>query len=945
MKYQPQQIQIRDGASALPTNRKTSTHREMERRAARLEATVGTDRHYDEGFAVRESDMNANAELVDMMEYTLRPHAGRVPGVETVLGHGAKLVEKTQEGEALRALYNPRTLFGGVSGRMVIGWILEVEGTPFILSLYSAAKTNEQETNDYTDALAAFLKRHTVGALYTGPFSRLVRSKEHAMDLKDAGRKAGTTIHAYGRYPADLTTESGREIFDRMVDEAVWDYNLTVERLTRGSHALLMEGQYPKSEDALPALGYTFKETAPGARKVDRTPIPDLTKLDLVRDLLTWGASDLTDLQIAERLASKHGWGSGALRAKLDDPTATVMDARYPATAVRQLWKHIDLFETGKYIYEARIPVSEEKVRADVAEHAVKIGMEAIVSVELDFHHEMLPDGRWVDPAVIRLCREKRERLEKAAPQGRAASADGERKPLAGLAEWIDGKTQYKLSARHSSFYLLTARDASLSTTKRDKRAGWTEDGHEVVAKISPADLHQTLGEAIVDNLDSLGVEYNRTITTHTVVGSDPTEIIAAAEHQLALARRKAKRAAVEYAAAVENYEEHETEANYATMREALAAKAEAEQTVRDAEKRLADVDAAAQSDDPITVEVEVEVDDLSRALAALIQTEDRAPAGLNLALRNCLVNLRLTPTEDGTEVDVSCCVRVGTDEGPIEVGPIVCRVKNRQRVAHKTRRTNLLALMLRDGKSIEEAAHAGGYSDTRIARRRVLAELESTGLITSKGLRSAILDCPIIDARRVVWAEIEAKRTGTPFQLPKGVNRAYASHIRATYIDNEQNWLTAWCSDSHQASRTAIAAVETAGKKGMRWDDLVEQVAPGIGAFDLRTLTVELVNGKGTHGTGARIQYEPVLERSDPWHRHADRRVWARRCPYCETRTLTHVLRVPEVPGGLLCTKCAHAPSMPEVKFPADYLRRWAGPRGFGKGRGKQLSGTVEDV
>jgi hypothetical protein len=917
----------------------------MERRAAKLEATVGTDRHYDEAFAIRESDENANAELVDMMEYTLRPHVGRVDGVETVLGLGAALVERTREGEALRAQYNPRTLYGGISGRKVIGWILEVEGTPFILSLYSAAKTNEKETNDYTDALAAFLKRHTVGALYTGPFSRLVRSKEHAMDLKDAGRKAGTTIHAYGRYPADLTTESGREIFDRMVDEAVWDYNLTVERLTRGSHALLMEGQYPKGEEALPALGYKFRETAPGARKVDRTPVPDPSKIELVRDLLTWGASDLTDLQIAQRLAEKHGWGSGALRAKLDDPTATVMDARYPATAVRQLWKHLDLFETGKYLYEARIPVSEEKVRADVAEHAVKIGMDAIVSVELDFHHELLPEGRWADPAVIRLCREKRERMEQAAPQGRAASGAGERKPLSGLAEWIEGDTQYMLSARNSTYYVLKARDAKRATTKRGKRAGWTEDDKDAVAKILPADLHRALGEAIIDTLDRTGVEYNRTMTTHTVIGTDPSQVLAAAEHQLALARRKAKRAAVEYAVAVENYEDRETDANYATMREALAAKADAEQVVRDAEKRLADIDAAAQSDEPITVEVEVEVDDIARALAALIQTEDRAPAGLNLALRNSLLNLRLTVDDDGTGIEVSCSVRVGTDEGPVDVGPITCRVENRQRAAHRTRRSNLLALVLRDGKSIEEAAADGGYADARAARRRILAELEETGLITSKGLRSAIIDCPVLDARRVVWAEIEAQRSGKPFALPKGVKAEYAKHIRATYIGNGQNWVTAWCSDSHQASRAAIAAVEAAGKKGMRWDDLIEHIAPNVPLTDRRTLAVELVSGKGKHGTGARIEYEPVLERSDPWHRHADRRVWTRRCPYCETRTLTHVLRVPEVPGGVLCTKCAHAPSLPAVKFPADYLRCWAGPRGFGKGRGQRLTGTVEDV
>ena len=105
-----------------------------------------------------------------------------------------------------------------------------------------------------------------------------------------------------------------------------------------------------------------------------------------------------------------------------------------------------------------------------------------------------------------------------------------------------------------------------------------------------------------------------------------------------------------------------------------------------------------------------------------------------------------------------------------------------------------------------------------------------------------------------------------------------------------------------------------------------------------MRYLKEELIRGKGAQNDGKdrfRIVNDPVIEATGSLHnRVKDRKVRARKCPFCHTRTLTHVVRVPEVLGGMLCTACRRSPHTPTVVFPEDYLRMWVGPRGVGLGK-----------
>ena len=333
-------------------------------------------------------------------------------------------------------------------------------------------------------------------------------------------------------------------------------------------------------------------------------------------------------------------------------------------------------------------------------------------------------------------------------------------------------------------------------------------------------------------------------------------------------------------------------------------------------------------------------------ALAALAKTDIKAPSALGDTLQSLIRNFSATISEDELTVSLAFYIGLETSDGAITVGPITANVSNTIAVRTRAGRADaILTRYFRDGLTFEEAAEACGYNDPLAAKRRLHESLMDTGVIVARGLRSAAIDTPISDIRRVIWAEIEARKTEKPFTVPQGIDAAWASHIRDIYT-SDLPWLPAWCTDSHESSRAAIDAVRAAGEEGLLWDTLIHDIAPHAEKRSVATLAEELVRGKGAGNGTDRNFYEPILERVGAWHGHnPNRRVKVRTCPYCTTRTLDHVLRVPEVRGGLICSTCRRTPTMPTVVFPVEYLENHAGNRGWGKGKVPFRAGRIEPV
>lgn len=938
----------------LKTTRRTATRRKHERRAAAVTAQIGKDYKATTLLAFRQSVANAREELINHVQARLSRHVGEIPGVETILEHGTLWLENTPEGDALRASVNAEPIYAGSSGRRLIGWKFNLEGTLAFFSLYSAAEDNVEGTNDFTNALTSIILDHAIEHLYTGPFTRLARDESHGNELIKAGEKTGLIIHGVGFRDINLGTVEGQKEARKKVSAAADDRDEVVSRLHVGVSNILAYGGLPTNERNIPGIGYTFRETAPGARKVDRTVVPmtDKATIALVRDFVKWSGQDLTALQIAEKMATKHGWGSRTLRRRLRNEQATVMDARYPEAVIESLWQFLPTLLTGKYLLDQSFPMAEDLINWDLLQRGrVEVIMGNVHWIgDIDFHHELLPGGQWCDPALIQLAIERRLTSKPVSALIGGAASSKPRKPLMSINEWEDAAWQWTLGGSKRELYHLLRRPLDQAKRADGRRLGWApfeKHNEAVAAAIEPAALHQALAAAATVALEASGVEWRRTIIrrkAQQVETITPAQLDAA-KQRLADAEQGARVAGYTYARAVELAVKDDTAANRAGVDLSLSDRNVANQELADARDALVAIQGDYDTQGPITGEVKLEVANIALVLAELAETQTAGPADLAKALRGLFVGFTASVSDDQLNVEVETSLRVETDEGIVILGPISVQVANTQRGMKTQRGDILFEVAMRDGLTVEEAAARVGYTDLAFVRRRLHERLAETGLLASKGLRAALIDCPIPEVRRVLWAELQARENGKPFRAPDGIDPAWVAHVRSVYLDDRE-WMRAWASDTHHWSRLAIEQVHAAGEKGMLWDTLLEQLVPDAkrnGAGGTRELIVELVNGKGTVGRAKQMArtWAPALRRSEDWHRHAERRVWVQDCPFCETPTLDHVLRVPEVPGGLLCSTCRRVPSLPSVTFPEGYLKRWVGPRGFKTTKTGPVRGT----
>jgi hypothetical protein len=314
------------------------------------------------------------------------------------------------------------------------------------------------------------------------------------------------------------------------------------------------------------------------------------------------------------------------------------------------------------------------------------------------------------------------------------------------------------------------------------------------------------------------------------------------------------------------------------------------------------------------------------------------------------LDDLRFKVSRDLLKVHFTFRVRVATEDGYVYLGPISGTVSNHRRATKVHRRSVMFERMFRDGEDFQTAAAAAGYGDLIQAKRGVHDYLIEQGLFPTKGMRAAAMDSPIPEVRKILWAEHTARQEGSVFKVPDGIDPAYADHVRSTYT-SDREWALSWMVDNPGRARHALEMCLAAAdpEEGVDWNTLIDQVATGLTSGQRRYLKQELVRGKGSTLDAAEsvfTVYSPVLEVHGSIHnKSANQRVRARKCPYCDARTLTHVVRVPEVLGGMICTQCRRSPHTPTVVFPEAYLKRWVGPRGVGMGKnGGPGPGTKEE-
>lgn len=952
---------------------------------------LATGMHLDHLVSIRQSadksilsigEDSGLSQFGKMASHTIDRHdVKNLPGAETIKALATDLVRPGPEGDRLRSDLNAHTMMDlATSRRNAVAYLIVVDSEDgktrvgWLLSVFSAAKAQyKTETdehgnvkvsldNSFTQVVINLVTKHNVRSLHVGPFHRLVRDSEIGAQLGGALKSAGAIVYYDGG-----VIKPGSMDWQVQCLVAEQQYKAVVKGMSMGTYAKLMKGAWSKSEGQLPAVGYKFRSAT------DATVVPDETKRELIADLIRWAADPtLTWSEIARRLHEEHGHASEVHKTRQGEHV-TIKDARGPETAVKNLLAvGLPLWLTGKYRYVSRKPriLEVDELPDAIAKKMVQRGANDYMLVqELDFHHEELSEP-WGDPDTIKkgirrlagLSNWTRTKVREnfidpaefdaiagdveitgRKPTGRAAAATSH-KPLAGLAEWADAEWQYAISARTHSYYGYVRRPIADATLPNGNRAGWRDRDLDILGTMLPEEIHKALAEAIVHAIDEAGVRVDRSPTRRKAaakVKSDPAALQALQDKVTELSK---KVAAGEMRQQIAE-EDGLVETLKSVMRELEPLRSE----LRNVTEQLAIAQAAAQEARTFDTDAHAELGSLAAALAALAKTKKDAPGELGTILHNFLHDLRFHMSDDGLFVHFTVRVKVATSDGFVFLGPITGRVANHRRQTRVHRRHVMFERMFKLGEDFDTAARAAGYTDTMQAKRGLHDYLTQLGLVTTKGLRSAILDCPIPVVRQILWAEHVARTEGSVFKVPDGVDKTYAEHIRSVYT-SDRDWALSWMVDNPGRARHAVDMVLAAADldEGIEWDTVWQGCGKGLNAGGVRYLKEELVRGKGATSDGPdrfRIVYAPVIEaRFSIQSRSRDKKVRARKCPFCDKRTLTHVVRVPEVLGGMLCTECRRSPHTPAVVFPQDYLRMWVGPRGVGMGKnGGPGHGTKE--
>jgi hypothetical protein len=879
---------------------------------------------------IRESDKNGHKEFVAMMEKVLLPRVNTLPGASKMLGYGGTLVARTPEGTALRDALGAEPFFVDAT-KEVLGWLFNVDGSLFFMVLNSAAKAkvtidedyNMTTTNAFTTAAASIVLKYGVTTLITGPLNRIIRVAELANALKKVLITNKTTVESTVEGRLYMGGDAGVDNWDMWALFIERSYRQTVSGLTNGKHNLLLTGRWPGSETHLPGMGYKYRA------KGDATVVPDPAKLKLVQDFLGWCAkpeSELSNAEIAQLLTKHHNWGSHNLKKRTPaGSSATAANAIYPEKVVlNALVSGLDVWASGRYLFTSSIPwiLQTENLAENIRPYIHEVGNARKLAIELDFHHEELPEGRWVAPEVI----EAAGRRLKVLGQGKTFSVKtGDIKPLAGLAEWFEEENQWTISSAYGLHYILASRPAADAINSSGQRAGWTpKETKNPKAVFRPSDAHKAIAQSVIQALE------NGTTATRNgnafLLGEDesnPDNITASIETVKGRIRRKA--AAIEIALDKELT---------AQATQYMQEQEENHKELRNLELALSQCHSQTESLRPIKAS-QVSVAELIETMTALHETEMHAGPDLRSALQKITHRLTARLVENGTHVLLSIWVRVTTDDGSVVFGPIEAKVRDRRRKHSTDRHKNFAHTIMVEGMRPNEAAVVYGYSP-RVVKVRVNRML--TPVVPSKWLRTSIVDCPIPETKRVVWAMLEAHNAGKKFTTPEGIDAAFAKHIVKTYSDPDMSWTPNWAADTHAPQRRVVEFVKEAGEEGARWLDVLKITAEAFDPQMVDYFRREMLTGK-------RQKYTPVVEKGPKFHStNPERRVLLRRCPFCHTRTLTHVLHVPEVPGGKLCITCKRTPDLPGVVFPEAYMKHWSGPRGLGKGRQTdQNNGTHE--
>ncbi|KMM46553.1 hypothetical protein CWIS_04425 [Cellulomonas sp. A375-1] len=862
-------------------------------------APVGAQFGLDALVAIRESDQYDYAMLDGMVAQVLEPLVPAFPGLEVLVEHGANVMRSGAEGDDLRRHLRAQPLYADTRGRRPAAWSVQVGNVMVVYGLISAGKEAMagKGSNAWVATLSRLVREHRPAALHTGPFSRLVRNKDLSSPLRAALIAVGTRVHCAENHQGMVVADSGGQmLWDVLAQGAHSDWQATLYRLQIGTLYELKNGRFPRGGDH-PIPGVKQEYCGDGKRRVLAV---DEDARAQVRAIIETAASGMSEHEAADILA-----GLGVRTRKPTGRTThpkLVNEVHDVPSAVRRLWQHLPTYLDGTYVYHHRNTIAGLREMAGQRVHREHIDDLGEFRFTLRFP---VPEGGWHDEELIRTAIAKR--LTPRPKSSGTPSSDV--KPLLRLGHRLADGREWRLLADDRD-YILRARPIDTSGRGPVVRGFGTYEG-ELLARVKADELHREVARMLRAVVGGTPVA---TTCPGPVIGdqhrADLHARADALEAQAATARR--------LAAAPENAADS---VDYQADARALASRA------RSLRQQAAGPDADDRLDTPgLTA-------DTTQILAAaelLDRITAQAPVAVAVAVRTVISTLIIDATPGDPLARVTLEALVRTNRGHITVGPVHGIVHNsagsrgRLRAATPETRALLLDRLLAGADDTDRLRETLGRT-ARNERRHQMAAL--TGLLGSDAARGVLLDCPIPAVSRIVLANLSATTNGeTPSARD---DDPWAAEIISTYCDPAWSWPSdTWARGNLNTKRETLAwiARNSSGDNGVRVDELRAK----LHLTDV-ALYAMLNDTPGKYPREC-LGAVPPLERTASWPTRRPmapetRRVRLPMCPHCQRRTLPHLLTVPELPEGWICSQCRRPPGSNTV-YPPDYLRDWVGPR-----------------
>ena len=898
------------------------------------------------------------------------------PDVQVLAGVGHKIVmpEGAADRQRLGAMELRRGSVKDGVGTKLLGWCIPINRTMFILYLDSARKadmpgpTPDQSKNAFTEALCEIVREIQPTHIYAPLLSRLVRNFDFGMAVLRTLREFGVQVWVEGKQ-LEFTGEAGelRGILETYFSSR--DADGTVGRLTGVEADIRADGEF---YGALEFLPFTWR-----SKMVQHTDpltgeptmvVPDKRDIEVTPNSVEVFDKFMVMLSQRHRTLDEIGRALGALGVRSRDPRSfaeprLLTDLSQPATAVATLIqpRWLDAWLTGEYRTTVKMRADIRDTRPDLADlvstRETKNGEEEWwldVTVPLP----MPERGYWITEAQWQRIMEVRHA---PTPQriGRAAS-NGDRRPLASLAQWddVEAGKQHRLATFDSSdAYSCIWRPLSEAYDAGGAPLGWKpEHKANKLASVSAPALHQSIGAQLI----ALAADLEDQVAPLTL----PTAQAAATNAPLLRAEaalEAAREAVAKVEARIKGIRRERQEARgrgdddevAALDEDAADAKSDLAQAKADVEKAEQALKDAQKTAPAAPTTVTADLGSLELVGVALMRCGPKAPAALNDALALLLRDsLRVIPASTGLTVTWTATVTVplvdggeGTHEisSPEPVPGIAFTVRRLDRRGKATDEKaspdwddRLAQAYFDEGQSLAEVAAArgvdgSGKNDTYPVRR-LRAWLADHGVVNSKR-RLAAMDAPS-EVRQVLARLL---RGNSPAN-------AYEKVLLETYT-RDQAWGSCWAADTHDHARALHAAVEALGgknvdplkacqKAGLTWPEMV------LVTGDRRLYRVG----------GKDVDAGPVLHRNwtslgqgdDP--KKVTKTLSLLTCPHsdCLAKRTTGKpgvliqLLVPELANratdrhvaGLLCRSCRRTPDNTQAVFPEVYLQPWRGGR-----------------